>query len=163
MPSVVLVGASGHGRVVADVVEKHGDFEIAGFVDADPAVTEGFGYPVLGTDEILPELIKTVHPSAVLARGVTIGEGSVVMAGAVLNSNAALGRHCIVNTRASLDHDSRMEDFSSLGPNAVTGGRVAIGEYSGTCPAGSSRLALPPRSFVSGSRGQMSPGRPAAC
>jgi sugar O-acyltransferase (sialic acid O-acetyltransferase NeuD family) len=79
--------------------------------------------------EIVPGLRfeRAVHPSAQIARGAEIGEGAVVMASAVLNANARLGRHCFVSTKASLSHDSVMGDFSSLGPNATTGGAVRIG------------------------------------
>jgi sugar O-acyltransferase (sialic acid O-acetyltransferase NeuD family) len=76
------------------------------------------------------EFISAVHPSAEIARGVKIGDGTVVMAGAVVNSDSRIGDFCILNTNASLDHDSVMEDFSSLAPNATTGGNVMIGEFS---------------------------------
>jgi sugar O-acyltransferase (sialic acid O-acetyltransferase NeuD family) len=67
-----------------------------------------------------------IHPSASIARGVSIGPGTVIMAGAVVNSNASIGSHCILNTLSSLDHDSRMDDFSSLGPGAHTGGNCRL-------------------------------------
>ena len=63
-----------------------------------------------------------VHPGAHVARGVTIGMGAVLLAGVVVNSDAAVGEFCLLNTNASLDHDSRMERASSLGPNAAVGG-----------------------------------------
>ena len=74
--------------------------------------------------------ITLVHPSAVLGRGVSIGAGSIVMAGVVVNSDSTIGEHCIVNTKSSMDHDGVMGDFSSLGPGATAGGKVKIGEGS---------------------------------
>jgi sugar O-acyltransferase (sialic acid O-acetyltransferase NeuD family) len=74
--------------------------------------------------------IPAIHPSAQIARGVSIGPGTVVMAGAVINTNSWIGEHCIVNTNASVDHDNVLERFSSLGPRAVTGGNVRLCEYS---------------------------------
>jgi sugar O-acyltransferase (sialic acid O-acetyltransferase NeuD family) len=71
-----------------------------------------------------------VHPGAVVARGVTIGMGSVLLAGVVVNSDATVGEFCLLNTNASLDHDSRMDLASSLGPNAAVGGGAAIGAFS---------------------------------
>jgi sugar O-acyltransferase (sialic acid O-acetyltransferase NeuD family) len=71
-----------------------------------------------------------VHPSARVARGVTIGEGAVLLAGVVVNSDAAVGDFCLLNTNSSLDHDSRMDLASSLGPNAAVGGGAAIGAFS---------------------------------
>lgn len=73
---------------------------------------------------------KIVHPSAQVARGVTIGEGAVLLAGVVVNSDATVGEFCILNTNSSLDHDSRMDLASSLGPNAAVGGGATIGAFS---------------------------------
>lgn len=74
--------------------------------------------------------VPAVHPSAQIARGVSIGPGTVVMAGAVINTNSRIAEHCIVNTNASVDHDNVLERFSSLGPRAATGGNVRLGEAS---------------------------------
>ncbi len=81
---------------------------------------------------VCPELefVAAIHPQSSIARGVSTGPGTVVMAGAILNTNARVGAHCIVNTNASLDHDGVMRDYSSLAPGAVAGGNVTIGCYS---------------------------------
>jgi sugar O-acyltransferase (sialic acid O-acetyltransferase NeuD family) len=77
--------------------------------------------------------VTAVHPSAQIGRNATVGRGSVVMAGAVINPNARVGAFCVVNTNASLDHGSVMGDFSGLLPNAVTGGNVLIGAFAAVC------------------------------
>lgn len=69
-----------------------------------------------------------VHASAVLSVNTRLGEGSVVMPGAIIGPNSTLGRFCILNTRAAIDHDCTMADFSSLAPGAITGGDVQIGQ-----------------------------------
>lgn len=79
------------------------------------------------------EFVTAVHPAAQVGRGTEIGKGSVVMAGAVINPNARVGPFCVVNTCASLDHDSVMDEFSSLLPNASTGGSVRIGAFAAVC------------------------------
>ena len=73
---------------------------------------------------------NAIHPSAQLAKGVTLGVGNAIMPGAIINSDCQIHNFTIVNTKASLDHDSCMKDFSSLAPNATTGGNVMIGEFS---------------------------------
>ncbi|MFC5406789.1 acetyltransferase [Cohnella soli] len=80
---------------------------------------------------IRPDLpfITAIHPNASVARGAEIGEGSVVMAGAVVNSDTRIGKHCILYTLASVDHDSSVGDFVSFAPHAATGGGVSIGAY----------------------------------
>lgn len=74
--------------------------------------------------------IKVIHPSAVISRDVTIGEGSVVMAGVVINSNTSIGEHCIINTRSSIDHDCKIGNFVSILPGATIGGKVIMEDFS---------------------------------
>jgi len=163
---IVLLGASGHAKVVADAAQREGRFEVVGFLDqkARPGQRH-FGKPVLGTEEDLPRLVaelgldgifvsigdnhhreqaveriqkrcpqlpfvSIVHPDATVAASVLVGEGSVLMAGCRVNADARIGRHCIVNTQSSLDHDSVLEDFASLAPGAITGGNVRVGRGS---------------------------------
>ncbi|NVD99506.1 acetyltransferase [Massilia sp. BJB1822] len=80
-------------------------------------------------EQLCPQLplVTAIHPAAVIGRNVSLGSGSVVMAGAVLNPCCRVGRLCIMNTRASLDHDSVLGDGASLAPGAVTGGGALIG------------------------------------
>jgi sugar O-acyltransferase (sialic acid O-acetyltransferase NeuD family) len=163
---IVIIGSSGHAKVVIDIVEQAGKYEIAGLVDRHRQTCEQtLGYQVLGKEEdlaqlrashalggalvaigdnfvrskiatraneICPELpfVAAIHPSASIAKDVSIGEGTVIMAGVTVNSCCSIGRFCILNTSSSLDHDSVMEDFSSLAPGVATGGNCRIGAYS---------------------------------
>ena len=63
----------------------------------------------------------------ILGKNVSVGDGSVLMAGVIVNNDAIIGEHCFLATKASLDHDSVMSDFSSLSPGVTTGGNVSIG------------------------------------
>jgi sugar O-acyltransferase (sialic acid O-acetyltransferase NeuD family) len=163
---IVVIGSSGHAKVVIDVIEKEGKYHIAGLIDSLKPVDETvFGYKILGAEDKLAALvasgdvlggliaigdnwkrylvsekvkslipgfnfISSIHPSVQIGRGVILGDGSVLMAGAIVNSDSRIGRFCILNTKSSLDHDSVMDDFSSLAPNATTGGKVTIGRFS---------------------------------
>lgn len=71
----------------------------------------------------------TVHPGAYLGRNTVLGEGVIAMAGSVVMPGSEVREGAMVGTRASLDHDGFMDEFSSLGPAAVTGGNVRIGAY----------------------------------
>jgi len=166
MNKVVIIGASEHGKVVADVIEREGKYALLGWIDSyKPAGGAFFNYPMLGAEDLLLDLwqrkeiaggiiaigdnwtrgrmaekicaiapgfpfIIAVHPSAQIGRGVTIGQGAVLMAGTVVNSDSHIGAHCILNTKSSLDHDCVMDDFSSLAPGVTAGGVVRIGAYS---------------------------------
>lgn len=71
-----------------------------------------------------------VHPSVQLARGAVIGEGSVVMAGAVINADTSIGKNVIVNTGALVDHDCVIGDAVHLAPGVTLCGGIEIGEGS---------------------------------
>ena len=166
MDNIVIIGSSGHAKVIADVVENQGKYKISGFVDSTREIGEQVvGYRVLGSVENLPELlvmhdirgalvgigdnfvrstvvgrirdlcprlsfVTAIHPNSSIGKEASVGEGAVVMAGAVVNPCSSIGRFCILNTNSSLDHDSAMEDFASLAPNVVTGGNCRIGTHS---------------------------------
>ena len=107
--------------------------------DADWCVSIGDNHTrervVARLREFAPSLrfAALIHPGAIVARDVEVGEGTVIMAGAVINPGTVIGKHCIVNTGACLDHDSRLEDFCSVGPRVATGGKVSIGRGSAVC------------------------------
>lgn len=74
--------------------------------------------------------ITAIHPAASIAKGVCIGEGTVVMAGCVVNSDTSIGKHCVMYSQATVDHDSKLGSFVTLAPKAGTGGSVSIEDYS---------------------------------
>jgi len=73
-------------------------------------------------------LATVVHPAAVIASGVRIGEGTYVGPLAVLHSDATVGRACIVNTGAVVEHDCRLEDWVHISPRAALGGGACVRE-----------------------------------
>lgn len=68
-----------------------------------------------------------IHQSATVCLFSSIGYGTVVMPNAVIGPNTKVGKFCLINTQASIDHDCVMLDYSSLAPSSVTGGTVQIG------------------------------------
>ena len=68
--------------------------------------------------EVCPDLqfVSAIHPKISIAKDVSVAEGMVIMAGVTINPCCSIGQFCILNTNSSLDHDSVMEDFSSLAP-----------------------------------------------
>ena len=76
------------------------------------------------------EFACIVHPSAQISRGVTLGTGTVVMAGVILNADTTVGRHAILNTGATVDHDCRIGDFVHIAPGAHLAGGVRVGRLS---------------------------------
>lgn len=146
---LVIVGASGHGKVIADIAVLNGYHNIS-FLDDDASVKECAGFPVIGTTSELDAVdgdiiiaignssvrekmqskchpITLIHPNAIIGRNVIIGEGSVVMAGAVINPETRIGKGCIINTCASVDHDCVLDDFVHVAVGAHVCGTVKIG------------------------------------
>ncbi|MXQ12903.1 acetyltransferase [Microvirga makkahensis] len=74
--------------------------------------------------------LTVIHPSATVARSASIGLGSVILAGAVVQPGVQLDSNVIVNTRASIDHDSRVGKHTHIAPGVTCSGNVSIGENS---------------------------------
>lgn len=68
-----------------------------------------------------------IHPKAVIARDVSIGEGSAVMAGAIINTDSRIALHCIISTGATVDHDNAIDDYVHLSPGVHLAGGVSVG------------------------------------
>ncbi len=71
--------------------------------------------------------ISAIHRSAIIARSAQIGDGAQIHAGAIVEVHAVLGRQCIVNTKASVDHECVLEDGAEIGPGATLTGLVHVG------------------------------------
>ncbi|HZG87402.1 acetyltransferase [Paenibacillus sp.] len=69
-----------------------------------------------------------VHPSAVIAEDVVLGDGVQIMAGAVIQPGCRLGANVIVNTRASVDHDCTVGNHVHIAPGAILSGGIHIGD-----------------------------------
>lgn len=145
-----LYGASGHAKVIIDILKANG-MEIEGLLDDNPDVTELMGYKVLhGVNDVSSLIIsignnrirkmiaqrletrfeKAVHPSAIMSPSAKVGDGTVVMQGAIVQACAEIGKHCIVNTGASVDHECVLEDYVHVSPHSTLCGNVHVGEGS---------------------------------
>lgn len=146
---IIIVGASGHGKVIADIIEKSGD-KVVGFLD-DDLTKKGVIGPVcdcvkhkdkqfiigIGNTQIrkriaeeYPELsyYTAIHPTAVISGDVKIAEGTAIMANAVINASATVGAHSIINTSSVVEHDNVIGDFVHISPGAVLCGGVFVGD-----------------------------------
>ena len=148
---MILYGASGHAKVIIDTLEAVG-MKIDYVVDDNASISSLLGYEVrrdcghydraivsIGDGRIRKEIVnrldvkewvKAIHPQAIVSPHASIGEGTVVMAGTVINSEAAIGKHCIINTGSTIDHDVQVGDFVHIAPGAHVSGGVLIGEGS---------------------------------
>lgn len=144
---LTIIGASDHGKVVADIARLNG-YDAIEFLDDDENLTSCGEYPVVGrTDRPVDNdvfvaignadirerlsrdrnLVTLIHPKAVIANGVEIGEGTVIMAGVVINSGAKVGCGCIINTASSIDHDCHIGDYVHVSVGSHLCGTVVVG------------------------------------
>ena len=146
-----LLGASGHAKVIIEILEAC-DIAVSGLFDDNQAIRDLLGYKFLGSftgsplDE--PMIIsignnmirhrlanqypvkygQAIEPSAKISTRASIGCGTVIMRNVSINSDTRIGSHVIINTSATVDHDCVIEDFVHISPNATLCGGVTIGE-----------------------------------
>lgn len=153
---VIIIGAGGHGKVIADIVIKNKDIVI-GFLDdsfekgtaiisnykvlgkisdCNQLNTEEVHFIIaIGNNEIRKNIAEkynlkyytAIHPTATIGMNVKIKNGTTIMANACINSNTSIGNHAIINTGAIIEHDNVIGDYTHISPNATLCGTVEIG------------------------------------
>lgn len=154
---LLIIGAGGQGRVIADIASQTGNYDEIAFLDDREPDTK-MPFPYLGKTDCVQEYRNTydmivaignaqvretimdrlvelgveccivVAPSAVIGSDVVIGAGSVIMHGAIINTGTSVGRGVIVNTASSVDHDCVLEDFCHIAVGAHLCGTVYVGK-----------------------------------
>lgn len=155
---LLIIGASGHGKVVADIALKMNKWQSIAFLDDDESIKSSMGIEVIGksdnaftylddynilvavgnnaTRERIQNRLEAkgasipilIHPNAVVGEQVELASGTVVMAGVVINCCTRIGKGCIINTGATIDHDSLIEDYVHISPGAHLAGTVKVGK-----------------------------------
>lgn len=155
---LLIMGASGHGKVILELVRKIGTYQDVFFLDDDESLAKKHKF-VIGTSD-LPlkfkreadvvvatgdsnvrkriqekyekneiSLVTLIHPEAVLPEEtLQIGKGTVIMAGAVIQTGTKIGKGVIVNTSASIDHECKIGNFAHISVGSHLAGNVVIGE-----------------------------------
>lgn len=153
---LLIIGASGHGRVVADIALKMNKWSSIAFLDDNEEVKSSMGLKVLGglnevikyidfydifvaigNNEIREKIQENlelmgaslptlVHPQATISSHVQLGKGVVVMAGAIINCCSVIGNGSIINTGSTIDHDNVIKEYTHISPGAHIAGSVEI-------------------------------------
>lgn len=153
---VALYGTGGHADVITEICDSLG-IQVAKVFDDDPnkvennglvhpgfrlagdAALEGVDSPFIvsvGDNTVRKGISQRIeqpfgiliHPSATVSESVSIGEGTVVVHRAIIQAKAKIGRHVIINTTSSIDHDCVIEDYAHVSPNCTLCGNVHVGE-----------------------------------
>ena len=153
MRDLIIIGGSGHAKVIADIAILNG-YNIRGFLDDNENIECFFGCKRLGSicdcvkyedccfivaignNKIRRSIsekyntlnyITLVHPSACIGSDVEIGVGTVVMPSVVINASTKIGDFCIVNSGAIVEHDCCIGDFTHISPKCTVCGVTIIG------------------------------------
>ncbi|NRP95493.1 putative acetyltransferase EpsM [Marinobacterium sp. xm-g-59] len=161
MKKLAILGASGHGIVVAEIALDCGWSDVAFFDDAWPTLSRNGPFEVVGDTAALVEQIREfdgihvaignnrvrlekfeffrshgatlpslVHPKSVISQFSSLGDGTVVMAGSVVNADTTISSACILNTGSTIDHDCTLAEGVHVSPGANVAGGVSIGRLS---------------------------------
>lgn len=156
--NLLIIGASGHGKVIADIAIKMNKWKNIKFLDDDENIISAMDIEVIGKssyafkyindcdifvaigNNMTREKVQTklesegasipvlIHPAAIIGKHVEFGAGTAVMAGVIINCCTKIGNGCIINTSATIDHDSVIEDYSHISPGSHLAGNVKIGK-----------------------------------
>lgn len=152
MATINLFGASGHAKVIMDIISAMG-CEVGCLYDDAPHCADIRGIPAYNSRNVTVmgpmivsigsnkfrklvserydiEYAKAIHPGAIVSPTSNVGDGTVVMQGAILQSDTSVGKHCIINTGASVDHECVIGDYAHISPHATLCGNVHVGEGS---------------------------------
>ena len=154
---LLIVGAGGHGKVIADIAVNLNKYDEIVFLDDTEKKEKCMTFSIVGClkdiknyindydivvaigntnvrKQILEELVKSnasiptlIHPKAVIGSNVEFGYGTVVMAGAIINPDVKIGNGCIINTAATVDHDCKIKDYTHISVGAHLAGNVKVG------------------------------------
>lgn len=150
--NLTLYGASGHAKVIIDILHEN-HVTIDCIIDDNPKFDQILGLPVLKTTEVdsskltnviiaignnrIRKLLSqrlfvffptAIHPTAVVSKFASLGVGTVVMAGSLINPDSHIGAHCIINTGSVVEHDCVIGDFVHISPGVSLAGNVNVGE-----------------------------------
>lgn len=157
MRKIAIIGSGGYAHVIKDLIESLGGYQVKGFIGKGK--NEGTEYHEadlarLRQDEISdlvngvgqlssPRLEgmmakyrregfrfpKLIHPTAVVSKTATVGDGTVILEQAIVKSNARIGQFCLINSQAVVSHDCEISDYVHLSLGAKIGGQCKIGRH----------------------------------
>ena len=149
---VIFIGAGGHAKVLASILEVT-DSELVAVFDTDKSKEHFYGVKNEGdyitnahpeaklliaigdnvtrkniSQSISHEFAQAIHPSAQIDRLAQLGQGVQVMPSVVINRATTIGHHSIINSNATVEHDCTIGNFVHIAPGATICGGVTVGE-----------------------------------
>jgi sugar O-acyltransferase (sialic acid O-acetyltransferase NeuD family) len=156
---LIIIGASGHGKVVADIAQKMDSWDKIDFLDDNEDIEMALYLNVIGKSTDISKYVHDsdifvaigdnssrarvfiqlenigvtiptlIHPTSIIGPEVNIGPGTVIMAGVAINCCTTIGKGCIINTSSTIDHDNVIGDFVHISPGVNLAGTVNVGNF----------------------------------
>ena len=151
--NIAIIGCGGHAKVLVDIINLLDNYNIIGFYD-DKTKDNFYKYPILGNindlnngdksyyyiigigDNLIRKQIFDkfnylnwdilIHPSSIISKYAKINKGSVICAGAIIQTEVIIGENSIINTNCNIDHESIIGNHVSISPGSVICGKVII-------------------------------------
>lgn len=157
MNKIIIIGSGGHARACLDIIREEKKYSFYSFIDRKinikkkiflekdlKKIKKKIKYAFIGIGQIKDhkprlklfrklknlgfKLPTIVSPHAYVSKSSVIGEGSIVMHGAIINANAKIGKNVIINTGAIIEHDVQIGDNSHISTCATINGECRIGK-----------------------------------
>lgn len=157
MNKLLIIGAGGHGRSVANVASRTKKWETISFLDDNLVGQKINGFQVI--DNILnginseyefdyfvaigdnhqrehyqtlllkknKNVATIIDNSVILGMESSIGVGTVIMPGVIVNCNADIHMGSIINSGAVIEHDCTIGEYTHISPRVCLAGGVSIG------------------------------------
>ena len=146
MNRLVILGAGGYGRIVADIahqldyativlddaVPAHPLSTFSSYIDENTSFIPAFGNSTFRMEWINKieesggQLVTLIHPTAYVSPTASIAPGTVILPHAIINTDVVINRGCIINLGAILDHGCIIEEGVHIAPGAIVKGENRI-------------------------------------
>lgn len=153
---IIIIGAGGHGKVVAEAIQKQGKYNLLGFCDdsfiAGTMVIDTYKVicsvsqlanmdfdcfiVAIGNNSIRKKIFETlkeqyttatiIHPFTDISKYAEVAEGSVILPGAIIAQGAYIGENCIIGSNVHVDHDTRIGEHSYIRNGSSIGSNATL-------------------------------------
>ena len=157
---IIILGAGGHGKVVLDIFLCSEKYKVSGLIAKNRTSLMGIpvigtdddlgyiykqgitkAFVAVGDNQIRYrltsllkennfELVTGISHASYVSKYTSIGEGTIIMPGSIINSGASIGKGVIINTNTSIDHDDIIGNFCHIAPGSTLSGNVNVGNFS---------------------------------
>lgn len=152
MESLLILGAGGHGRVVKETAKIMNCFEKIEFLDDNSNTAIGslkdfykftkeynYAFVAIGNNILREKWMNEVqkyyklpvliHPTAYISPTANILDGTIICAGAIINTNSIIGKASIISIGVKIDHDCIIGNYTHINTGAIIKSNTKVNDY----------------------------------